>query len=96
MAIYHFTTKPISRGKGQSAIAAAAYRSGERLRDEQANEEKHYKARAERIGSRTSMRRRMRRNGRRIATACGTRPSARRRAKTRGWRVKSKSACRTN
>ena len=39
----------ISRGKGQSAIAAAAYRSGDRLRDEQAGEQKFYKARAERI-----------------------------------------------
>ena len=36
-------------GKGQSAVAAAAYRSGERLRDEQANEQKFYQARAERI-----------------------------------------------
>jgi hypothetical protein len=49
MAIYHLNAKIISRGKGQSAIAAAAYRSGERLRDEQADETKHYKARAERI-----------------------------------------------
>jgi ATP-dependent exoDNAse (exonuclease V) alpha subunit len=49
MAIYHLTAKVISRGKGQSAIAAAAYRSGERLRDEQADEQKFYKAGAERI-----------------------------------------------
>ncbi len=49
MAIFHMTAKVISRGKGQSAIAAAAYRSGERLRDEQAGEQKFYTARAERI-----------------------------------------------
>jgi hypothetical protein len=49
MAIFHLTTKPISRGKGQSAIAAAAYRSGERLRDEQAGEQKYYTSRADRI-----------------------------------------------
>lgn len=49
MAIFHLTAKMISRGKGQSAIAAAAYRSGERLRDEQAGEQKFYTARAERI-----------------------------------------------
>ena len=49
MAIFHLSAKVISRGKGQSAIAAAAYRSGERLRDEQANEQKFYTARAERI-----------------------------------------------
>ncbi len=39
----------ISRGKGQSAIAAAAYRSGDRLFDEQAEEQKFYRARSERI-----------------------------------------------
>ena len=49
MAIFHLTAKVISRGKGQSAVAAAAYRSGERLRDEQADEQKFYQARAERI-----------------------------------------------
>jgi ATP-dependent exoDNAse (exonuclease V) alpha subunit len=49
MAIFHLTAKMISRGKGQSAIAAAAYRSGERLRDEQADEQKFYTSRAERI-----------------------------------------------
>jgi len=49
MAIFHLTAKVISRGKGQSAIAAAAYRSGERLRDEEADEQKFYTSRAERI-----------------------------------------------
>lgn len=49
MAIFHLTAKFISRGKGQSAIAAAAYRSGERLRDEAAGEVKAYHARSERI-----------------------------------------------
>ena len=49
MAIFHLNAKVISRGKGQSAVAAAAYRSGERLRDEQVDEQKFYKARAERI-----------------------------------------------
>lgn len=49
MAIFHLNAKVISRGKGQSAIAAAAYRSGEMLLDEQAGEVKHYRARAERI-----------------------------------------------
>ncbi len=33
MAIYHFTAKVISRGKGRSAVAAAAYRSGSKLHD---------------------------------------------------------------
>ena len=49
MAIFHLDAKVISRGKGQSAIAAAAYRSGERLRDEQTGEQKYYPSRAERI-----------------------------------------------
>jgi Ti-type conjugative transfer relaxase TraA len=34
MAIYHFSAKVISRASGSSALAAAAYRSASRLRDE--------------------------------------------------------------
>ena len=34
MAIYHCSIKIISRGKGKSAIAAAAYRSGEKITNE--------------------------------------------------------------
>src|SRR6202521_4144261 len=34
LAIYHLTAKVISRARGQSIIAAAAYRSGSALRDE--------------------------------------------------------------
>ena len=34
MAIYHFSGTVISRSQGRSAIACAAYRSGERLMDE--------------------------------------------------------------
>lgn len=34
MAIYHFSAKVISRSSGSSAVAAAAYRSAERLHDE--------------------------------------------------------------
>jgi len=34
MAIYHLNIKPISRSAGRSAPAAAAYRAGERIRDE--------------------------------------------------------------
>lgn len=43
MAIYHFSASIISRGKGQSAIASASYRSGERLEDERTGEVKFYK-----------------------------------------------------
>ena len=42
MAIYHFSVKTISRGKGQSAIASAAYRSGEKLYSERYGETKFY------------------------------------------------------
>ncbi|RZT44887.1 plasmid mobilization system relaxase [Sphingomonas sp. BK036] len=35
MAIYHFSAKVISRAKGSSAVASAAYRSASRLFDEQ-------------------------------------------------------------
>src|SRR4051794_18853796 len=43
MAIYHFSNQIISRKKQQSTIAAAAYRSGERLIDERTSEGKFYK-----------------------------------------------------
>lgn len=35
MAIYHLSIKNISRSKGQSAVACASYRSGEKLQDEE-------------------------------------------------------------
>ena len=34
MALYHLSVKPVSRGGGQSAVACAAYRTAEELRDE--------------------------------------------------------------
>ncbi len=43
MAIYHFSAQVISRGKGQSAVASASYRSGEKLVDERTGESKFYK-----------------------------------------------------
>ena len=39
MASFHFSAQVIGRAKGRSAIAAAAYRAGERLRDEQSGAE---------------------------------------------------------
>jgi ATP-dependent exoDNAse (exonuclease V) alpha subunit len=38
VAIYHLTVKCMSRSKGQSATAAAAYRSAEKIRDERTGE----------------------------------------------------------
>ena len=34
MAIFHFSAKVIGRASGRSAVAAAAYRAGERLHDD--------------------------------------------------------------
>lgn len=48
MAIYHFCAKIIGRSAGQSAVAAAAYRSGQRLTDSN-GEVKRYSARAARV-----------------------------------------------
>ena len=45
MAIYHLTTKLIRRSQGQSAVAAAAYRAGDELWDEQLQKLFHYSRR---------------------------------------------------
>lgn len=42
MAIYHCTTKPISRSAGRSAVAAAAYRAGVELVDERTGQVHDY------------------------------------------------------
>lgn len=42
MAIFHLSAKTVSRGKGQSAIAKAAYNARDKLRDEQTGELKAY------------------------------------------------------
>lgn len=43
MAIYHFSAQIITRSKGQSAVASASYRSGDKLIDERTGETKFYK-----------------------------------------------------
>lgn len=43
MAIYHFSSQVASRSAGRSAVAMAAYRSGERLIDERTGEVKFYR-----------------------------------------------------
>ena len=42
MAIYHFSVKDIGRGKGRSAVACSAYRSGEKLNCERYGLEQDY------------------------------------------------------
>jgi len=44
MAIYHFSAKVIGRSAGRSAVAAAAYRSGEELHDTLLDLDHNYKA----------------------------------------------------
>lgn len=39
---YHFHVTQISRGKGQTAVSAAAYRAGEKLRDNYYGKEPDY------------------------------------------------------
>ena len=46
MAIYHYSHKPVSRGKGQSAVAGAAYRSAEKLYDRSIDETFDYSRRS--------------------------------------------------
>lgn len=43
MAIYHLSIKTVSRSSGRSAVAAAAYRSGEMLADERTGELSDYR-----------------------------------------------------
>ena len=43
MALFHFTVTQTKRSKGQSAIASAAYRSGEKLYSEYYGEYSDYK-----------------------------------------------------
>ncbi len=42
MAIYHFSAKVVSRSKGQSSVASAAYRAGENLHDERIGKDFDY------------------------------------------------------
>lgn len=43
MAIFHFSAQVASRSAGRSAVAMAAYRSGDRLEDDRTGEAKHYR-----------------------------------------------------
>ena len=45
MAIYHLTARAVSRAKGHSAVAATAYRAGERLHDERSGRTHDYRRR---------------------------------------------------
>lgn len=55
MAVYRCEVKRISRSAGRSAVAAAAYRAAERLRDEQAGKTHDYRRRAAGVVYRETM-----------------------------------------
>jgi len=44
MAIYHFSVQVIGRAQGRSAVAAAAYRAGERLHDDRLDRDHDFRA----------------------------------------------------
>lgn len=46
MAIFHFSAKVIGRTAGRSAVAAAAYRAGERLHDERLDRDHDFRAKS--------------------------------------------------
>ena len=46
MAIYHFSVQVIGRAQGRSAVAAAAYRAGERLHDEHLDRDHDFRAKS--------------------------------------------------
>ena len=46
MAIFHASVKTFSRGRGQSAVAAAAYRAGVQLHDELGGKTQDYRSRS--------------------------------------------------
>ena len=46
MAIFHFTTKLVSRSKGQSAVAKAAYNARDQLENAQTGEQHDYRRKA--------------------------------------------------
>lgn len=46
MAIYHYSQKPVSRGRGQSAVAGAAYRAADKLHDKRIDQTFDYSRRS--------------------------------------------------
>src|ERR1700684_1025407 len=49
MAIYRLEAKIVTRGKGHSAVAAAAYRTGTKIRDERAGKIQDYSSRTKSV-----------------------------------------------
>ncbi|MEW9299227.1 MobA/MobL family protein [Acetobacter oryzifermentans] len=73
MAIFHLSVKTVSRSTGRSAVAAAAYRTGDTLTNERDGRQHDY---ANRTGVDDSfIIARLVASGRTIALHCGTLPS---------------------
>ena len=51
MAIYHFSASVISRGAGSSSVAAAAYRSAEKLYDERLDQTHNFTQKSDVVNS---------------------------------------------
>ena len=82
MAIYHLNARGIAPARGSSAVASAAYQSGETLRDEATGELKRY-ARAERIADTGIVLPKVRPPG--TVRVSGTRHGAHMTAATNSW-----------
>ena len=93
MAIFHLSAKIVTRSRGQSAVAKAAYNAHDLLTNEKTGNATTTGARA-RFCFRASLPRRMRRSGRRIVKPYGQPWSGKRPAKTRSLPEKLKSPCR--
>jgi len=93
MAIYHYHKKFVSRSKGQSATAAAAYRAGERVHDEREGRTLDYTRKRDVIHTQIFFQTGRRRHGG-TAQPYGTLRKRQSGPKTRGSRYRLTSCCR--
>jgi len=92
MAIYHFTAKVISRSKGRSGVAAAAYRSGSQIHDYRQDLTFDYSAKPRVVHSEI-LAPEGARGGFKIASCSGTQSRQARKDVIRRSRAKSNSHC---
>lgn len=92
MAIYHFTAKVISRSKGRSAVAAAAYRSASEIHDFRQDLNFDYSGKPDVIHRKFS-RPKAPRNGFTTASFCGMGSKPARNGATRRSPARSSSLC---
>lgn len=95
MSIYHCSIKNISRSSGRSAVACAAYRSGEELEDVETGITHDYRKKTG-IAFAEIFYAKMRRKGSRIGKNSGTKLKKSRKQRTRDWLAKSRWQSRGN